>query len=256
MVRHALPTVKPNPPPPGPPELLFLRGNGKLGELFLHWDLPAGPTCPGKTRACFGRQRVGPAAKPEGSRRCYAFRMYAYRPGLLARHRRNLALLADLDAWALRAAEELAFRRLPFVRWHVSGDLMSVPYAWAVFWVMKETPRVRHWITTRSWRRSEFLPALRAMAALPNVSVWFSCDHSAPPPASVPGGVRLSWMALRAEEESAHARHVARCELVFLDFPLRRRRGPGVFAGVPVCPQEHDKGVTCSACQRCLPEGV
>jgi hypothetical protein len=166
---------------------------------------------------------------------------------------RNLAALSDLRAWARRALRELRFRRPPVVRLHASGDVFSVAYARALLFLMHALPDTRFLLYSRSWRVPRLRPWLDRMAALPNVSVWFSVDGTTGLPRSWPERVRLAWLALDEVEQApwACADDIRRCHLVFLDQPLRRS-GLTTFAGVPVCPQEYTDNLTCETCRRCL----
>jgi hypothetical protein len=232
---------------------LLVRGNTKLGEDVCHFDLPAVETCPGRSRACSGVVRTGRRSK--GSRRCYVLKMYAYRPALRACHGRNREALGDLRAFARRVLGEVRRRRIRTIRWHVSGDVFSVRYARTLLFLMASTPDVEHFLYTRSWRVARLRPWMERMAQLPNVSVWYSVDRSTGLPDARPRRVRLAWMALsEAEQEPwACADQIARCDLVFLDAPLRRPE-LATFAGVRVCPQERDHRVTCTSCRYCMPE--
>ena len=100
-------------------------------------------------------------------------------------------------------------------------------------------------------------PVLEQMAALPNVAVWYSVDGSTGLPESWPDRVRFAWMALHAGEGEPWAcgEQIAKCDLVFLDYPLRRL-GLETFGGVPVCPQERNPDVNCSACRFCMPGAI
>jgi hypothetical protein len=227
------------------------RGNSKLGDGFVSFDLPPVQTCPGRSRNCSSVVRVG--RHGQGSRRCYAIRLAACRPSLRRRLQRNLDATGDLSAFAARVEREARLRGAAALRLHVSGDLFSPAYALAWLGVMRRMSEVQFLLYTRSWRVPTILPALEQMALLPNVALWFSCDASTGTPARVPEGVRLAWMALHQAEAEPWAclDDIARCHLVFLDQPLRRL-GLASFGGVTVCPQERQDGLTCSSCRACL----
>jgi Gene product 88 len=240
-------------PPDRPDRNLLVRGNTKLGEDVAHWDLPAVGTCPGRSHGCSGL--LSTSGRSAGTRHCYMLRIYARRPSVRALHERNLRLLADLPEFQRRVLREVRRRRLRTIRWHVSGDIFSADYGRALLSIMAATPCVEHFLYTRSWRVPRLVPILEQMAALENVSVWYSCDATTGLPKSWPARVRLCWMALHAAEGESwgSSEDIARCHLVFMDVPLRRL-GLATFAGTRVCPQERDDQVTCTSCRYCMPE--
>lgn len=69
-----------------------------------------------------------------------------------------------------------------YFRWFDSGDLYDVRLAYKILEVMKQTPWVKHWLPTRSYKFVKFQPVLQQMEALPNVVVRYSSD-------SVTGGI-------------------------------------------------------------------
>jgi hypothetical protein len=181
-------------------------------------------------------------------------RIYARRPAVREAHERNLEVVGDLDEFQRRALGEIRRRHLRTIRWHTGGDVFSVEYGRALLTIMTATPTVEHFLYTRSWRVPRLVPVLEAMARLPNVSLWFSCDASTGLPRSWPASVRLCWLALEFREEEPwekEAEQRARCALVFMDAPLRRFRRDD-FGGVPVCVQERQPATSCSVCRLCI----
>jgi hypothetical protein len=233
-----LPIVEREAQPPRPLEFLLLRGNDKLGEDVYHFSLPALDTCPGRSRAC--------------EESCYALAIYGRWRTVLARHQGTRAALENLDEFRERMVAEIRCRPVRVLRWHVAGDVFSVGYARALLGIMQATPRVEHFLYTRSWRVARLRRWLAQIAALPNVAMWYSLDATTGAPSCVPPGVRLAWMATCLDEEDRFAARIARCDLVFMDHPLRRERLRS-FGGVRVCPQENDNRVTCTNCRFCLP---
>lgn len=238
--------------PDHPDRFLLSRHNEKLGERVASFSLPAVETCPGRSRGCSGVIKTGPQSK--GSRRCYVLALYRRRPALLKGHRRNLAAVADLKAFARRMIREVRFRQIDAVRVHVAGDFHSAAYCKAWAFVAASLPEVRFFAYTRSWRVRKLRPWLECLAGLPNFALWYSCDGTTGVPEGRPPRVRLAWMALHAGESEpwALAEQIAACDLVFMDQPLRRL-GLKTFGGVPVCPQERDPKMNCSRCGFCLP---
>jgi hypothetical protein len=72
-------------------------------------------------------------------------------------------------------------------RWHDSGDVFSAVYARMIREVCKQTPHVKHWIPTRSWRLKRVLPDLRELHKLANVEVRPSALRFGDPPPRVAG---------------------------------------------------------------------
>src|SRR5262249_35792898 len=92
------------------------------------------------------------------------------------------------------------------------------------------------------------LEALTELAALDNVSVWFSADRDTGLPPEVPERVRVCWLMV---EEDDHPPQPV--NLVFRTRPLRWTVATRVTLSV-VCPSENGRGrhVTCSQCRRCV----
>jgi hypothetical protein len=133
------------------------------------WSLPAGFACPGRQARsaddiCYG---------------CYAqIGAYTY----------NVVMEAQAARWAwtrkcMRSKEgrrvwietmTAAIERCAvngYFRWHDSGDVFNRTYCDCVREVCRRTPRVKHWIPTRSWRLSWGPEALASLHRLRNVVV-------------------------------------------------------------------------------------
>ena len=213
---------------------MFARGNSKLGPSVFAFGIPAKRTCPGATRAC--------AAV------CYAAAGRYHSAAVRKSLERNWERTRAPD-FARAAAAELVTKGARLVRVHTAGDLYSVAYAEAWVRVMRACPEVRFWLYTRSWRRPEFRPVLRRMAALPNVRLWFSADADSGVPRARPARVRVAWLMAAPGDEPP-----APVDLVFRTKGLRRAARASV-AGAPVCPTETGlpgaERVTCDTCRRC-----
>lgn len=206
--------------------LLAVR-NGKLGSSIFHFDLPAVATCPGRSAVC---ERV-----------CYAthgrFATRRVRARLAWCRRQSLR-----DDFARRVSGEVRAKGCIVVRIHVSGDFYDAVYTGKWLEVAARHPKVRFYAYTRSWRVPEVVPVLEALAALPNVRLWYSCDTDTGEPASVPAGVRLAFL------QHAEIAVPRRARLVFRTRSMR----PKPRVGLPVvCPQETNRSVNCGSCQHC-----
>ena len=78
------------------------------------------------------------------------------------------------DSWVDDMVKLLDNER--YFRWFDSGDIYSVKLAWKIYKVMELTPWVKHWLPTRMYKFSKFLPVFDMMKRLPNVMVRFSSD--------------------------------------------------------------------------------
>jgi Gene product 88 len=72
-------------------------------------------------------------------------------------------------------------------RVHDSGDIFDLVYLQLWVRVCQATPGVSYWINTRVWRADAWLDALRALAALPNVTVRPSALKINDLPPVIPG---------------------------------------------------------------------
>lgn len=234
-------------PPPAPararaPGLLTL-GNSKLGRLIHAWSIPAGPTCPGATDFC----RL----------RCYAARGFFVMPSNAARHEANrVASTRRSFPSAMRRAIDREFARV--VRIHVAGDFYDAAYVGRWTAIVRSRPAVAFFAYTRSWRVPAMLPALAALAALPNMHLWFSEDRDTGASPPVPG-VRVAFMLGAVADEALVGPGT---DLVFRDLPHAKARAGRVkwVGGALVCPHEQAPtragAVTCSTCQLCFTRRV
>lgn len=82
-------------------------------------------------------------------------------------------MIAEIGTWAER---EIRAGRVPYFRIYSSGDFQSVHSIRAWDGIAKALPHVRFWAPTRTYRIDVFLEELRALAALPNVTIRPSAD--------------------------------------------------------------------------------
>jgi len=85
---------------------------------------------------------------------CYAFERGRYRftPVKNALERRYMAL--ESPTWSSDMAlliNELC-AKVPYFRWHDSGDIQSIDHLRAIVAVCEETPTINHWLPTREYK--------------------------------------------------------------------------------------------------------
>lgn len=212
---------------------LLLFGNEKLSESAAHFDLPAIRTCPGRSKLC--------------SEKCYALRGRYRFPQVQQRLQWAFEQAKRRD-FVDRMVEELYRRGVLLMRWHCAGDVFSPAYARKMLEVIGRSPHTTFWAYTRSWRVPAIYPVLKAIAMMPNMTLWFSADSETGYPVEVPDHAKVCWMQTEREEE------IELAELVFLDHPLRKERIPlGMID--KICPAEtpegKTRGTTCATCRYC-----
>lgn len=212
---------------------LLVLGNDKLSESVWHFDLPAGISCPGKSKLCY--------------RKCYARRSRFTFP--IVRKRLKWAYeQSKRNDFVDRMVDELYRKGIILMRWHVSGDLYSPSYARKVLEIVGRSSHTQFWLYTRSWRVPSIYPILKAISLMPNMRVWFSVDAETGRPEEIPDGVRIAYMQTEAWED------VDGADLVFLDRPIRKERLP-LNVLERVCPSDtvdgKNRGVTCATCAKC-----
>lgn len=215
--------------------------NRKLGTGIHSFSLPAGPaSCPGRTKVC--------------SSVCYAQRGFFSFPAM---HRTLAAAMKQTKAknFVARTVEEIHRRGIRVVRIHVAGDFYlhkgKNPDQYIRRWIeiIKSCPNVKFFGYTRSWRIQKLVPALRALAKLPNMVLWLSCDRDAPKPVRI-AHTRVAYMLSDPDGEQSIP---STSNLVFrtMDRHLVRKK----IDGVQVCPVENgiklDSPVTCTTCKLC-----
>lgn len=163
----------------------FQKGNSKLGNAIYTWSIPAGSTCPGKSKPC---------------EECYAqdgfFKMRNVHDALY----RNELRSKESD-FVQYAVDELTRLKAKVCRIHVAGDMYDAVYAAKWYNIMQQLPDVRFFLYTRSWRVEEIRPELLKMSRdLPNLRQWWSVDWDTGKPKRVPKRVRLAYMQTSATD--------------------------------------------------------
>lgn len=213
---------------------LLVQGNEKLSPSVSHFDIPAGSTCPGKSKLCYGK--------------CYARRSRFTFPQVKERLRWCYEQSKRGD-FVDRMVDELYRKGVVLMRWHVSGDVYSPAYARKMLEVIGRSSHTQFWAYTRSWRVKTIFPILKAISFMPNMKLWLSCDAETGYPDEVPEHARVAWMQTEAWE------NVEAADLVFLDKPVQKERLP-LTVVQKVCPTDtpegKNRGVTCATCQYCF----
>lgn len=217
---------------------MIADGNTKLGLAIHSFSIPASGTCPGKTKLC--------------AKHCYAKKGHFVFESVDRVYRENLRQTRRAD-FANQILAELRKKPIRTLRLHASGDFYSATYVEKWIKIAKARPDVAFFAYTRSWRVPEILPALRKLAKLRNVRMWWSTDadthRKKKPPKQK--GVRVAYM------QSSHGEQVP--AYVDLVFRVRRDRVskyvPVEDRQVLVCPAEQgvsaERKITCTDCKLC-----
>jgi hypothetical protein len=171
---------------------LLTLGNRKLGPTIWHFDLPAGPSCPGKSKFCFAV--------------CYAKKGHYVFPNVAGKYAANLELWRQNPAKLERllSAELDVLAAGTVIRLHTSGDFVSAGYVTLWSRLAATHPDLTFYGYTRSWRIASILPALDILRSLPNVTLWASTDPTMPAPPS-------DWPVTKIVPTFADAPGIAHC---------------------------------------------
>ena len=138
------------------------RRNTKVGVL-PSLSLPVLKTCPGKTEFC--------------SRLCYGQNGRFTRPSLREKHESNLRTSKQAD-FVESITREILKTEARVFRLHVVGDFYSVAYVERWLEIVDKLPDVKFFGSTRSWRVSGLLDAVKRLRDSPNVYLRASIDFS------------------------------------------------------------------------------
>lgn len=216
---------------------MLFPGNAKLGRhLIWAFSLPSGKAevCVGMTPAC---RRV-----------CYAARLESYRPNAARRYETNLKR-SRRRGFVRRIRAFLVANHVRILRIHAGGEFFSARYTRKWLAIIRRSPRVRFYTYTRSWRVPVVREVLEAMAAEPNLQLWYSADRDTGLPDCVPERVRVAWLMTEADDVPPRP-----VDLMFRVRPLRRMPLT-VVEETPVCPAEdglpRKEPMTCGRCRTC-----
>jgi hypothetical protein len=137
------------------------------------WSLEARKTCPGS---------VDPVTKEsvpvcEGCYASYGF----YKMPASKKIRINNRKDWQRKEWVSEMIEAINTQKPDkqgkrYFRWFDSGDIYHPNLAVKILEVMKGTPKVKHWLPTRSYKIPKIRETLEEMKLLPNVMVRYSSD--------------------------------------------------------------------------------
>jgi len=144
------------------------RENSKIGKI-PNFSLPAGETCPGRTKACASV--------------CYAEKYCKVFTSADRAYAKNLDKVLTQDGWQMPIIKLLARTSPKYFRIHVSGDMFSPKYIQEWGNIIRMFPQTRFLAFTRSWRLARLRKELDKLRQLPNAQIIASCDmeaHNAP----------------------------------------------------------------------------
>lgn len=213
---------------------LMIAGNEKLSEAIQHFGIPAGKTCPGKSKLCYSK--------------CYARRSRYTFPQVRERLQWCYEMSKRRD-FAKLLIREIRRKGAAFVvRIHTSGDFYSAAYVRKWIEVVRACPYTKFYAYTRSYRVPSIALLLAELAELPNMRLWYSADSETGLPADLPPNVQVAWMQVQKEEE------VPDVDLIFRDYPLRKDEDKRIGLTL-VCPVDtpagKERGVNCGVCRWC-----
>jgi hypothetical protein len=219
------------------------------------FSLPHIATCPGSTERC--------------RKSCYVHGLKAAAPDVYRQYEMNeLALHAVLmherEHSAKILGEWIQLNASGGFRWHVSGDVFSLDYAWWIVDVCRAAPAVQFWIYTRT------LDAVGPLSCAANLAVNVSADvhnFAAASAAARGHGARLCYLVSAPDEKLPD---LPPGSVIFPDYPLRGRSLP-IATDAPwwqsisveqrrmVCPADffgQSEESRCGPCKKCLRRGV
>jgi len=167
---------------------MLIKGNSKLGEQIYHFSLPAHEACPGETTACASV--------------CYAKNGF-YNMNNVKQSLRNSMTRSRQADFAEKMIEAIGRRKIDVLRIHVSGDFYNAEYVRKWVAIVTRYPNVKFYAYTRSWRIAEILEALRELAMLTNIELWWSADKVTDELGEIPpvvDRVRVAYMQMADDE--------------------------------------------------------
>lgn len=140
--------------------------------------------------------------------------------------------------------KEIRRKGVLVLRIYVSGDFYSEQYAGKWLEIMRQCPRVRFYLYTRSWRDPAIAEVLEKMAALRCCRIWYSIDGQTGVPQCVPVGVRLAYLQITEDEQPV-------ChDLLFVVKRLKKHAQR--FRLPLLCDHQAEKRENCGECGKCF----
>ena len=212
-------------------------GNTKLGSAIHTFSLPAIKTCPGRTKLC---ERI-----------CYAdsgfYCMQNVKDALAGCYRAS-----KRPNFPAVMIEEIAKAQAKIVRIHPSGDFYDAVYVDKWIEIARACRDTVFFAYTRSWRVPEILVALKKLARLKNVRLWWSADSESHETDGRPPKIKRTRVAYVVTADGQPVPEYV--NLILRDNPktLEKYR-----QGRVVCPAENGMTytfgkMTCSRCQLCV----
>ena len=230
------------------------------------FNIPAGTYCPAAKLLAALAAKKGEAKEGEVCFHCYAKKgRYLFDSVKLA-----LQARADFLMDSLRKNKGLGFAdemvkqikaayftqkgkprkgiNVNLFRVHDAGDLFSTDYIRAWELICKALPKIKFWFPTREYIRARQLPALQALASLPNVSIRPSAAKIDQPAPSIEG--LQAGSAVFTTEKAAKGHRICPATL------HHHRMGPKAWKALPK--PEKDKLSSCAgnACEYCWIKGA
>lgn len=221
------------------------EGNNKT-ECFS-FDLPAIPTCPGRTKEC--------------ERDCYAANLMRTYPLVDAKYRRNHDIVFHpgfVDYMIETIPADCEFRI------HVSGDFFHPDYVKKWIQICATRTDVMFYAYTRSWRIPDIWSQVRKLHFLENVNVNLSVDDETGPARvfaarffrwcyltktdSVPSWIRKDDIVFRSNhigQKRKRKNDIAKGINPDIRTPLVKRLGG------QVCPLEQGRDIPNFSCKKC-----
>lgn len=253
----------------GPGGHLWIDGNGKITAGNGTLDAP--------TPNAFSLVEIAdcPGSTPTCRESCYVHGLKKHAPethALYVHNSKEIRRILDLGKtdhrarfrWVMAMADYIASYCTGGFRWHVSGDVFSRDYAVFIAGVVQQSPKVDHWIYTRSFTQVDDrgFNVIAPLLTLPNLAVNISADKDNAADAirfAYAHNLRLCYMTTQGELPI----NLRDGDVIFPDYNLRggTDQGRAWFDALSpdyksyVCPVDyHGKAENrrCGPCPRCL----
>lgn len=267
----------------GPGGSLWIDGNGKITRTNGTLEAPKPNAFSLEAQAVADRERLidtsgypseallkehCPGSTSVCRESCYVHGLEKHATDTYELYRRNSTEIRRILAsravtlWAFKVGRWIARHAPGGFRWHVSGDVYSARYARWIAQVCRYSPRVPHWIYTRSF---DLLPELVGVSTLRggNLAINLSADRENYPTAKAAsdayGGLRICYLT----DDGVVPEGLPEDSVVFPDYKLRggTEEGRAWFDALPsdykamTCQVDYmgkSEARRCGPCARCL----